>query len=74
MEEEAFIWGTLGTVLGLLVAAGLFVLALRLVEHARDGNRKVREARRDPHVDRGKRANRAEHTELAQQDHRDISQ
>jgi hypothetical protein len=74
MEEEAYLWGTLGTALGLLMAVGLFVLALWLVKHARDGNRKVREARRDPHVDRGKRANRSEHTELAQEDHRDISQ
>jgi hypothetical protein len=73
-EEAAYAWGTLGTVLGLLVAVGFLVLALWLVKRARDGNRKVREARRDPHVDRGKRANRAEHTELAQQDHRDISQ
>jgi hypothetical protein len=52
----------------------LFVLALWLVKRARDGNRKVREARRDPHVDRGKRAARSEHTELAQEDRRDISQ
>ena len=74
MEEEAYLWGTLGTVLGLLMAVGLFVLALWLVKGARDGNRKVREARHDPHVDRGKRTNRSEHTELAQEDHRDISQ
>jgi type IV secretory pathway TrbD component len=74
MEEEAYVWGTLGTVLGLVLAVGLFVLALWLVRRARDGNRKVREARRDPHVDRGQRVHRRERTELAHEDHRDISQ
>jgi hypothetical protein len=74
MEEEAYVWGTLGTAFGLFMAVGLFVLALWLVRRARDGNRKVREARRDPHMDRGKPVSRSQHTELAQEDHRDISQ
>jgi NO-binding membrane sensor protein with MHYT domain len=71
MEETAYVWGTLSTVGGLLVAVGLSGLALWLVKRARDGNRRVREARRDPHVDRGKRSDR---TKLAQKDHRDIGQ
>jgi NO-binding membrane sensor protein with MHYT domain len=50
MEETAYVWGTLSTVGGLLVAVGLSGLALWLVKRARDGNRRVREARRDPHV------------------------
>jgi hypothetical protein len=71
MEETTYVWGTLGTIGGLLLSVALFVLALWLVKRARDGNRRVREARHDPHVDHGKRGER---TELAEKDHRDIGQ
>ncbi len=63
-----FLLGVLGAAGGILVATGLFVLALRLVAHARSVNRSVREARRDPHA-RGRRLGRQPAT-----DGRDISQ
>ncbi len=71
METTTYLWGTFGTVAAVLVAIGLFVLALRLVARARQGNRKVREARHDPHAARGKGDRR---TAAAADDHRDISQ
>ena len=43
--------GTFGMVAGLIVAVGLLLLAAWFVAHARGGNRRVREARHDPHVD-----------------------
>jgi hypothetical protein len=61
----------LGTIGGVLLAVALLFLALRLVARAREGNRRVREARRDPHVDHEQHAGRSE---LAEKDHRDISQ
>lgn len=47
-----YFWGTLGVVTGLLVAVGLFLVTARLVANARKGNRRVREARHDPHAQR----------------------
>jgi hypothetical protein len=43
---------TLSTIGGLIVAVLLFAMAWWLVGRARQGNRKVREARRDPHATR----------------------
>jgi hypothetical protein len=71
METTTFVWGTVGTVVGVLMAVGLFALALWLVARARQGNRRVREARDDPHVDHGAHG---DGSELARKDHRDISQ
>ena len=72
MQQDAVVlWGTLGPLAGILAAALLFGLALWLVARARRGNRKVREARDDPHANQGMRN---DGTELAQKDHRDISQ
>jgi len=71
MEEAANVWGVVGTVGGVVLAVALLVVALRLVARAREGNRRVREARRDPHVAHGQRGGRSE---LARKDHRDISQ
>ena len=45
------LWATVGTVAGLAVALALLMLAAWFVAHARKGNRRVREARHDPHVD-----------------------
>lgn len=45
------LWGTFGTAAGLIVAVGLLLLAAWFVAHARKGNRRLREARHDPHVD-----------------------
>jgi hypothetical protein len=45
------VWGTFGTVAGLIVAVVLLLMAARFVAKARKGNRRVREARHDPHVD-----------------------
>ena len=44
------LWATFGTAAGLAVAVGLLLLAAWVVAHARKGNRRVREARDDPHV------------------------
>ena len=41
--------GTFGAIVGLAVAVLLFALAWRIVVRARQGNARVREARRDPH-------------------------
>jgi hypothetical protein len=71
MEETTALWGTLGTVAGVLAAVVLFLLALWFVARARQGNRRVREARHDPHVDHGADG---DGSELAQEDRRDISQ
>jgi hypothetical protein len=43
--------GTVGTVAGIAVAIALCSLGWWLVRRARDGNAKVRKARRDPHLD-----------------------
>ena len=73
MQQDAVaIWATLGPLAGVLAAVLLFGLALWLVARARRGNRKVREARDDPHAAQGRRT--TDGTELAQKDHRDISQ
>ena len=45
------LWGTFGTAAGMAVAVGLLLLAAWFVARARKGNRQVREARHDPHVD-----------------------
>jgi hypothetical protein len=45
----ASIWGTLGTIAGIAVAVALFMLAARFVARARKGNRRLRDARHDPH-------------------------
>jgi hypothetical protein len=50
MNVESLL-GTLGTIGGLVVAIGIFLFSARLVAKARKGNRLVREARNDPHVD-----------------------
>ena len=71
MEQTTALWGTLGTVGGVLAAVVLFLLALWFVARARQGNRRVREARQDPHVDQGAHS---DGSELAQEDRRDISQ
>jgi hypothetical protein len=47
------LWGTFGTAAGLIVAIGLLLLAAWFVARARKGNRRLREARHDPHVDPG---------------------
>jgi len=59
--------GFILTVLGLAAAAGIFLLAARLVAHARATTRRFRLAHHDPH---------APHTatELRQNDGRDIKQ
>jgi hypothetical protein len=44
------LWGTFGLAAGLVVAVGLMLLAAWFVAHARKANRRVREARNDPHV------------------------
>ena len=49
--NESDLLGTFGTVAGLMVAVGLLLLDAWFVAHARKGNRQVREARHDPHVD-----------------------
>jgi hypothetical protein len=48
-EGIAATLGTIGTIIGLLVAIGIFFVAARLVTNARKGNEEVREARDDPH-------------------------
>ena len=60
-------WALLLTVLGLAAAIGIFLLAARLVAHARAGTRWFRLSRHDPH---------APHTvqQLQQNDGRDIKQ
>jgi hypothetical protein len=45
------LWGTFSTAAGLIVAVGLLLLAAWFVAYARKGNRRLREARHDPHVD-----------------------
>jgi hypothetical protein len=71
-QDGAVLWGTLGPLAGILAAVLLFGLALWLVARARRGNRKVREARDDPHVREG--GGRRDGAELAREDRRDISQ
>ena len=73
MQDAVLMWGTLGPLAGILAAVVLFSLALWFVARARRGNRKVREARDDPHVRHGARP-RGDGAELAKKDHRDISQ
>lgn len=50
MEAETYLWGTVGTIVGVIVAVVLFMIALRFVARAREGNRRVREAHHDPHA------------------------
>jgi hypothetical protein len=45
--------GTFGTIMGLVIAIGIFFAAARLVTNARKGNRRIREARGDPHTSGG---------------------
>jgi hypothetical protein len=47
-------FATLGSIGGIVVAVLILALAWWVVMRARSGNRKVREARRDPHTDRAK--------------------
>jgi hypothetical protein len=53
MNIEA-IFGTVGTLAGLLAALGIFVVAARLVMVAQRQNRRLRAARHDPHFDPSK--------------------
>jgi uncharacterized membrane protein YdjX (TVP38/TMEM64 family) len=59
--------GFILTVLGLTAAAGIFLLAARLVAHARAATRNFRVVHHDPHAPRTMR-------ELRQNDGRDIKQ
>lgn len=47
------LWGTFGAVAGLVVAIVLLLFAAWFVAYARRGNKRVREARHDPHADPG---------------------
>ena len=71
MQTDAYLWGLFGTIAGVVVAIVLFVLALRFVARARRGNRRVREARHDPHAAGGHGDRR---TAAAAEDRRDIGQ
>ncbi|MDX1561307.1 MAG: hypothetical protein R3305_00175 [Gammaproteobacteria bacterium] len=47
----AFLIDLLAAFGGIVIAVAIFLVAWRLVTRARAGNRKVREARDDPHAD-----------------------
>jgi len=49
--DASGLWASVSTVAGLAVAVTLLLLAAWFVAHARKVNRRVREARHDPHVD-----------------------
>lgn len=42
--------GVLGTIAGIVVAVGIFLLAAWFVARARAGTRRLRQARHDPHA------------------------
>jgi len=55
-----------GSVAGLIVALGIFLVADRFLTRARLGNRALREARGGPHVGRLRRTARGERRDIGQ--------